>query len=242
VVEILGLVRDQSAAKIEYPAAATRLGDRSTWLAASERIKHLSYFHDGGKADWEVEEGPRFYLRLIPASYKGVKSARDVHDLRIPRLHPWVHGDGGVNLPGAVAVGWTDKKVISATQWLKDTGELWAFNCAATFSRDDVPLVAWGDMIKNWRSYLDEALALLAKIGVTGPLMAEAGVTGFKDALWPDLDYRRHATLSDEAYFQQADRSWNTDTREQFLADALNQLANAYNQPKFTVTNFLQTK
>jgi hypothetical protein len=194
-----------------------------------------------------VLEEPRFYLRVIPATYDGAKRPREIHDLpqqyRLNVLHPWVNGDGGVNSLGVVMVGFTrDQKVLAATQWFKKTSEVWAFNCAATFIEPNhgQRLLAWGMIPQSWRKHLDLTLAFLDHIGVRGPLQIEAGVTGLKDTAW-GIQYGGHIpALESEIHLQRADAKWEPQTRAQFLTDAFNLLGEAFNQPVFSVEDFLR--
>lgn len=240
----LGRVLEQAAKTVEYPAAPARPDDRSTWLKIGESIEHHDYFHEGKLSTWEVLEAPRFYLRVIPARYDGNKRSRDIHNLpsqyRLNVLHPWINGDGGVNSLGVVTVGIDrDRKAHAATQWFKKSSEVWAFNCSATFFRDGQRLLAWGQIPKSWREHLDQVLAFLDHIGVRGPLQVEAGVTGLKDSAWGSDHGRRSPALESEVYLLRADAKWEPQTRAQFLTDAFNLLGEAYNQPTFSVEQFL---
>jgi hypothetical protein len=244
----LGRVLDQATQTTVYPAAPARSSDRSTWLAIGESIQHHDYFHDGGVTTWEVLEAPRFYFRVIPARYDGNKRPREIHDLRsqypLNILYPWRNGDGGVNSLGVVAIGIShDHKALAATQWFKKTSEVWAFNCAATFENDHGQrLLAWEAIPRSWREHLDRTLAFLEHIGVSGPMQLETGVTGLKDTVWGSYFGRSATALEDEVHLQRADAKWAQETRAQFLTDAFNQLAEAYNQPSISVDEFLRIR
>ncbi|WP_139379553.1 hypothetical protein [Zoogloea sp. LCSB751] len=243
----LGRVLDQAAKSYEYPGAPARPGDKSTWLMNGEPIQHHGYFHEGGASNWTVLEEPRFYLRVIPARYDGNWRPRDIHDLpqpyRLNVLHPWINGDGGVNPLGVVAVGiGRDGKALAATQWFKKTSEVWAFNCNATFVDPDSQqrLLAWGVIPNSWREHLERTLALLNHIGAKGPLQVEAGVTGLQNAVWGSKFGRRYPTLESEIYMGRADTRWEPQTQVQFLTEVFNLLGEAYNQPAFSIEEFLR--
>lgn len=243
----LGRVLEQSAKAIEYPAAPARSDDRSTWLPMGESIQHHGFFHEGGLTTWEVLEEPRFYLRLIPAKYEENMRPRKIHDLpqayRLSTLHPWINGDGGVNSLGVITVGISrDQKALAATQWFKATSEVWAFNCNATFINPEngQRLLAWGMIPPSWREHLDRTLAFLDYIGVRGPLQIEAGVVGLNGALWGGEFGRRYPSLENEVYLKRSDAKWEPQTRVQFLSDTFNLLGEAFNQPAFTVEQFLR--
>lgn len=245
----LGRVLEQSAKAIEYPEAVARPSDRSTWLEAGKPIQHHGFFHEGGLTTWEVLEEPRFYLRVTPARYDRNIRSRDIHDLpqayRLNTLHPWINGDGGVNSLGVVAVGISrDQKALAATQWFKATSEVWAFNCNATFIEPEhgQRLLAWGVIPPSWREHLDRTMALLDYIGVRGPLLIEAGVVGLAGALWGSEYGRRYPSLENEIYLKRADAHWEPPTRAQFLTDTFNLLGDAFNQPAFSVEQFLRIK
>lgn len=243
----LGRVIQETAKEATFPAAEARPDDRSTWLPRGDAIEHHEYFHGSGIERWEVLEEPRFYMRVIPAHFAGNKTPREIHDLRAQNglnlLAPWRDGNGGVNSLGAVSVGITsDQKAHAATQWFKNTSEIWAFNCLASFQQaENAPrLLCWGVFPKSWREHLDKTLALLDHIGVKGLLKVEAGVTGLKDVKWGNDFGHCYTALDDAVHVQHVDAQWDQKTRLQFLTDTFNRLGEAYNRPPVTVEQFLK--
>lgn len=242
----LGRVIDENAKAVEFPETKARQDDRSTWLEQGEVIEHHNFYHEPGNKRWEVLERPRFYLRVIPASYTGNKTAREIQDLRgsnhaVTCIHPWIHGDGGVNALGVVAVGFgRDKKVLAATQWFKNTSEIWAFNCSVSFQQDEKsPLqLSLGVIPKSWREQLNRSIDFLEHIGVKGPLKIEAGVVGLKDVIWGEDFGPGYTALANEIHVQHIETHWKEETRQEFLTTAFNQLCDAYNQPHLTVDQF----
>lgn len=242
----LGRVIEDAAKEAKFPLMAARENDRSTWLNAGEKIEHHDYFHDGTTESWNVLEEPRFYMRVIPANYTRNKTPREIHDLgangALPKLGPWRSGDGGVNSRGVVHVGIAqDRTVSAATQWFKETSEIWAFNCHASFQEDasSPRLLADVTIPKSWSKHLDATLGFLTILGVTGPLHVEAGVTGIKEAKWLGDFGRQYAGLAGEVHLERAEAKWDESIRRQFLTDAYNLLRDAYNQPRLTVEQFL---
>lgn len=242
----LGRVIEDEAKQVKFPAMATREDDRSTWLAAGATIQHHNYFHDAGTETWETLDEPRFYMRVIPANYARNKTPREIHDLGansgLQKLGPWRSGDGGVNSLGVIHVGIAqDRTVSAATQWFKETSEVWAFNCHATFQQDALStrLLAHGTIPKSWSKQLEATLGFLKSLGVTGPLLVEAGVTGIKEAKWVGDFGRQYAALAEEVHLERAEAKWDEITRQQFLTDAFNLLRDAYNQPRLSVEEFL---
>lgn len=242
----LGLVLEQVAMKIEFPRFTARPEDRSIWLPKNELIQHNDYFHEGGINRWEVVEGPRFYLRIIPAKYERAMQPRDVHSLPEPfklnLLGRWTNGDGGVNSLGCLAVAITsDKKVHAATQWFKKTSEVWAFNSGAIHTDNKGQrLIAWSTIARSWRDHMEKTFTFLNHIGVNGPYQIEAGVTGLQDSAWKLQFSTSSPALENEISAVRADAKWGLQDREQFLTDTFNLLAEAFNRPTYTVENYLQ--
>lgn len=241
----LGRVIQETAREATFPAAQARPDDRSTWLLRGATIEHHGFFHGAGIERWEVLEEPRFYMRVIPAHFASNMTPREIHDLRVEiglnSLAPWQNGDGGVNSFGVVAVGITgDQKAHAATQWFKNTSEIWSFNCLASFqpSENAHRLLSWSVFPNSWREHLDKTLAFLDRIGVRGPLKIEAGVTGLKDVKWASGYGQLYSALNDEIYVQQVDAKWDERTRLQFLTDTFNRLSEAFNRPSVTVDQF----
>jgi hypothetical protein len=79
----------------------------------------------------------------------------------------------------------------------------------------------------------------LAKLGVKGPILAEAGVTGLADTFWAGHSYGRYPSIAEDAYLQRADTKWLPETRAAFLSDAFNVVAEAYNQRAVSVEEFI---
>jgi hypothetical protein len=231
----LGIAIAKGAKELVFPGHPARPGDSSIWLPADAAIEHLGEF--GKKYKWEVKDVPRFYMRFRPA-----RKGNSLNPVQVKELfpfyapNPWRNGYGGVNLEGVVAVGCVggDNELTGAAQWFKDTGELWAFSNRVTFERNGALLLGWGDLIRDWKRYLDSTLEFLGHAGVTGPILIEAGATGLTDVQWPD-DYGRYSGLADAAHFSYTSSTWTADERYQLIADALSAIAATYGRPSVAV-------
>lgn len=246
----LGIAMDATAKEIQFPEAPARDGDRSTWLQEGEKIDHHDFFHGTAVREWTVLEEPRFYLRVVPASHNGSITPRAVQDLRqdnagLSAMGPWRNGDGGVNVLGVVAVGLMDEQTVcAASQWFKETSEIWTFNCLASFKRSaDAPrLLSWGVFPNGWHRCLDKSLAMLKHLGVKGPFLVEAGVTGLHNVKWGDDFGRQYSPLADEAFVRKVDLKWAEETRLSFLTSAFNRLCDVYNRPHVDEAQFLRIR
>lgn len=242
----LGRSLDAAAKDIVYPVVPARADDRSTWLASNELIQHHNFFNEGGVTSWKVTDAPRFYVRVIPATFDAKITSREVHELRQPNnlnvLHPWRGGDGGVNVHGVVAVGVRDDEAFAVTQWFRKTSEVWAFNNNAVFvdPAGAQKLVPWRAIAKSWHEHLDRTCNFLAQLGVSGPMQIEAGVVGLDDALWEEASGVRHRTFLNEVFLQRAEPKWDPIKQREFLTEAFNLLRDAYNHPLISVDDFLR--
>jgi hypothetical protein len=241
----LGVALQDEAAALSYPMHPSPTDNRALWLPEGAVIEHADFFHDGPKHCTPLAApGPRFYLRVIPARYKKTLTGREVHDLRgdgaLPYLGNYAVGDGGANLHGAVSVAYKTsgeaKHVIGATQWFKDTGEVWAFNgrMANRDSRYQFPFIAWADVARAWHQGLEDILRFMDGSGATGPFRVEAGATCMAETIWTH-DFQAHANLEPAVYLQRDDALWSDVAKEAFSYAAFNLLAEAYNQPAFSL-------
>lgn len=245
----LGKVIEDTAKQTKFPAMAARENDRSTWVPVRETIQHHDFFHNASTEVWKVLEEPRFYMRVIPSNYASKKTPREIHDMGansgLQRMDPWQSGDGGVNSLGVVLVGFIPERTASSvTQWFKETGEVWAFNCHASFQQNasSPRLLSYGVIPKSWRRHLDATLRFMKSLGVTGPLLVEAGVTGLAQVKWGAEFGRQYTSLAEEIHLERAEAKWDDNTQHQFLTEAFNLLRDAYNQPRLTVEQFLELR
>lgn len=227
----LSQVIEKTIAEVVFPGHPTRPGDRSIWLPTGELINHLGEW--GKMYEWEVPDAPRFYIRFRPAK-KGdnLSSVELLNQHTFYALAPWRSGYKGVNQYGVVAVGiFGSDKFAGATQWFKDTGELWAVSNSVTMERGGARLLAWLDILRNAISYLNSSLDFLAGTGVRGPIMIEAGITGLNGVAWPDASYGKSSGFGAEAHFTDTSSIWGAEERYQFIASTLSAIAETYGRP-----------
>lgn len=241
----LGEAIEQRAAEIEFPMHPSRPGDRSIWLKKGEKIQHQGWFSDPGDHEWSVVEAPRSYLRIIPASYDRTHQVRELHEMskdsNLYALGPWINADGGANGPGFVKVGYLSAPpgiVIGATQWFEDTGEVWGFNGAASFTREGLGLLASIDIPKRWLELLNSALDFQTGIGAKGPFQVEAGVVGLKNVRWGVRAGKSYGARKEEVFLRRVDIKWAKEARREFLFDLFNALGDNFNQNKVTTDEF----
>jgi hypothetical protein len=237
----LKLVIAEAQRDTDFPKQEPRQGDRSVWFPAGVSIENVL---SGHKRSWIVQDVPRFYMRVIPKVKGPAISSSEVqtkHTFHVPG--PWRDGYPGVNRDGVLVVGCSSSGEVSgAAQWFKSTGELWAFSNAASFERGGPLLLAWGDFARTWKTHLDAILEFMSKVGVTGPLMIEAGATNLSNVKWPDMYGRgAYSGVENEAYFYRTSTTWSSEERYQFIADTLSAIAENYVQPPISI-EYVRTK
>lgn len=236
------LAQRDSAAELHL--IASRPGERSIWLQSDEKIGHQDYFNGPTTLTWEVRNGTRSYIRIIPSGWNGEKPSRHEirnvpNEIKISALEPTWNGDGGANNFGVIAVALDPEhegQVHAFTQWFEENGELWGCNAFVTRPTPNHKLLLSHSIIlKAWGDFLKRSLAFFHRIGATGPYRAEAGVTGLNGLIWAgENGDQRSSALTTEAYFVSQGRKWDSEAQTAFLTNAYNKLRDSFNQPRLS--------
>lgn len=230
-------LRDALAKKdtgVEFVLHRSRPGDPSTWLNVDERLQHRDFFGHSSQREYEVIGETRSYLRIAAAGWTKLPSRSAVHESRgdngAPLLLPMgrmSNGDGGLNSLGVVMVALAGQReaIYSATQWFKDSGEVWGFDASCT----DGSILGHWRVLKDWETMLRRCLALYDRFGAKPPFRVEAGVGGLDGLQWADeLPMNQVAALEPTVSHVRQSRTWNEEARFQFLLDAYNALGEAF--------------
>lgn len=231
-------IKDAGATFPLYPAASSDCG---TWLAPGEGIEHQSFFQDGGVAStWKVAEGPKAYLRVCPARWSKEKPKRRViqgapAEVRVSAEGGYTSGDGGANSFGVVSVGLNGRapgEVHAVTQWFDKSGEIWGFNSRISGSKDGRSQLSHYFILGFWAKLLRRSVLTLNHFGASVPFRVEAGVTGLDGLHWSSSGSNQ--ALDGAMVHVSQGRDWSSQAQVDFLADAYNILADAFNQPNLT--------
>jgi hypothetical protein len=240
---------DDAAAQVA--GYSSRPGDPSVWFQVGERLKHRDSL--GGEEELEVEvvEGPRAYMRIIPAGWQGRPSLRGEvrkapSHLRLSTLGAWSHGDGGMNSLGVLETETQGQKrdgkfrTRTATQWFSTTGEIWGFdNNVIDTDQEGKQVLAYIYLIQRWRQFLGRGIDLLRHLGAGPVLRVEAGVTGLKGIRWAGrLRSERVVALDDTAIHQRQSSEWSDADQHAFLAQAFNKVCEAFGFAPVTEEQF----
>lgn len=223
-----------------YPAP--RPDDPSVWFKASELLKHRHSLGGAEESQYEVVEGPRAYMRIIPAGWQGKPPDRQAVE-RVPSpeglslLGRWSYADGGANKLGVLKVGIDDPEVDqgphrtrTATQWFLRTGEVWGFDQQVTDTdRDGKQVLSYVYLIQQWSEFLRRAISLLRHLGATPPLRVEAGVTGLQGILWAaKLRSQRVPALDEIVTHDRQSSEWSEEDQLAFMTQAFNKVCDAF--------------
>lgn len=237
----LGAALEKRISGTVFSLHPAREGDRSIWLQPGEPLRHQDTMFATGQREWTIPEAPRSYLRIAPAGWASKPARKAVLDgsQYLFALGPWVNGNYGANELGVVKVGFgrgNTNEAIGAMQWFNKTGEIWGFNCAATYQRENGRKVLCLDSIaREWGRLLMDALAFLERFGARGPIRVEAGVTGLKDVYWPDEMWGACQALETEAWVEDVHQVWTEEKQRALLADAYNQLHDAFSKARVAI-------
>ena len=237
-------------ATVNLSGHAARPNDPSVWFAIGERLKHRDSLGGMRMEEVEVYEGPRAYMRIIPAGWLGKTPNKAMvsqvpSELRVRPLGDWRSSDDGVNDLGFLATeirggqreGDT-RRTRTATQLFLPTGEIWGFDQKVVEMHKGKQLLADIYLIQKWSDFLRCGIALLRHLGAAPPFRVEAGVTGLASVHWPGrLSLEQIVSVADIAKQQRQSREWNDAEQRDFVTHAYNAVRDAFGLPNVTTSD-----
>ena len=190
-----------SMEKVARPAATVteripaRASDPSVWFDAGTEIA-VNAGTSYGADRVTFEEGPRGYIRVVPAKWPGEPLA-GVRDDRV-ELTPlgdisglsWGRARGGVLAYNAERRTGNAVLARTATQWFQATGEIWGIDSRVVFETgDDNVGLAVNYVLQCWQRFLRRHARTFESHRAEGPFDVEAGVTGVENLVWPKGPY-----------------------------------------------------
>lgn len=231
----LGAAVQQRTAATPFNLHPARPGDRSTWLEPGAKIRHQDEMSPTGESEWVIEDGARYYMRLVPAEWTSSESSIVIlrRAQEMFALGPWRYGNYGVNKEGFVQVGilnHEERTLIGVSQWFKRTGEIWGFNgaVAGPSTRPGRNGISRATMMYEWAKYLKRCISFFEHCEARPPIRVEAGVVGVGDTYWTDSSCEQKKAIESEMYIEHVSRSWDTNTQHDFLLRLYNRLRDAY--------------
>lgn len=221
---------DWLAAKANDPGPSgkpSRPGDPSVWFEKDTLLRHQPFHGGGGLHHVQPWEGRRIYVRIVPERFRnGIPAPSGVHqwtgpgDSGLHPLGPQASGDGGLNGEGVLRYALSEKssptETWTATQWFRETGELWTFDSARL--RDGKLFV--GSLVTDVGRFLKRGLAMLTALGASGLIRIEVGAVGLDGSQWAgQFNHERSDALMDQVSVAMARRTWDEACNRRFLGN-----------------------
>lgn len=222
----------------------SREGDPSIWFEKGAVLQHQPYHGGGGIERVQPAESRRLYARIVPERFKnGIPKVLAVHNFQghhgqsgLAPMGPWTGAEGGLNGDGVLryAVSQPEDPISTwtATQWFRETGELWSFDTA----RLNKERFYIGTLVEEVVSFLSRGLEMLHALGATGKIRIEIGAVGLLGTQWPgQFQYERSDALMDRVKVSQSRRKWDEAAIDALMLEVANEMADAFGRPHFQV-------
>lgn len=143
-----------------------------------------------GQIDVIVAPAPRIFVRLLPAEqgraptqFSGIFPGGQ--DTLVPI-------GGGRNMSGGkTGNGYAffespdvNRTTKSIARWYKSTGEIWAISGWGFYAREEIPHVAYDEVIKDLVSWLEHTIRTIRAAGGSGKVRIILGATGLRNVQW----------------------------------------------------------
>ncbi|MEZ5901229.1 MAG: hypothetical protein R3D51_17245 [Hyphomicrobiaceae bacterium] len=200
IKDFAGALKTNLSAQLEARAADNPIkgveanpDDASIWATAKPT---LTYFDDRGQHSVLLEEGPRGYLRIIPAAWKnGPPSVVDIkelpdHEKIWPPSTGGSSGDLGTCEEGFLNLWFTGKDGAEFTTgnvacYFDETGEFWLLHGTAIHTTSNGRFLAINSLMIGWQSALRAATSIFDKFGALPTRRVEFGISGLSGCRWP---------------------------------------------------------
>ncbi|PZU12183.1 MAG: hypothetical protein DI606_10135 [Sphingobium sp.] len=222
----------------------SREGDPSIWFEKDAVLQHQPYHGGGGIERVQLAESRRLYARIVPEKFKsGIPKALRVHSFQghhgqsgLDPMGPWTSADGGLNGEGVLRYAPSQRgeptTTWTATQWFRETGELWSFD-TARLSKERFYI---GTLVEEVVSFLARGLEMLYALGASGQIRIEIGAVGLLGTQWPgQFQHERSDALIDRVRVSQSRRKWDEAAIDELMLEVTNEMADAFGRPHFQV-------
>ncbi|TCQ06446.1 hypothetical protein [Sphingomonas sp. PP-CC-3A-396] len=225
---------------------AASASDRAIWAGAEGDLRFRNASLEQPRQDVRLSEGVRIFARLVPAEW--TPPPRSDLEARVNRVGLAIRsrdGDWGVNAEGAISIwgrfdeGAGATRIWNATQWFRNTGEIWAVNtnsfadhAGRIWFSTQVPFASLED-------FLARAVAGIREMGGAGAIAIRLGAVGIGDTVLPS-QYRSQfieAVGTDAAAEGKSDE-WTPVERRELLRRFWNDLMDAYGERPMTMQEF----
>jgi hypothetical protein len=240
---LLGSHLEEADGDTPIVGVPSRENDPSVWFARGARLEFRDYFGGAKSRIVDAAEGPRAYMRLIPAGWPSGKPDRNaVHNLpgnvMLWPLGRWQEADGGMNTDGVLRISTSradGQPVWHAVQWFNASGEIWGFDSRAIVNDGGTLVLSTDYILKEWEEFLSKGIRFLQHFDASTRICVEAGVTALTNVHWP-AQFRSGFVSALEPAVVHAETSRNWDQKRQcdFLVNLYNALRIAFGFEQMT--------
>lgn len=222
----------------------SREGDPSVWFERDAVLQHQPYHGGGGIEQVTPAKARRLYARIISEKFRnGMPKAVEIHAFQGTHGHsglgpmgPWTGAEGGLNGDGVLRYGFSQPgnptTTWTATQWFRNTGELWSFDTRRL--EEDRFFV--GSVVRDVVAFLSRGLEMLHAFGATGRIRIEIGGVGLLGTEWAgQFKHERSDALLDRVVVSQSRRKWDEAAIDELMLAFVNEMAEAFGRPHFQV-------
>jgi hypothetical protein len=215
------------------------------------------FYNSGGFRDHKqsviVPDGPRAYLRVIPAGWQSEPpTIAQIASLpEYEKVQPWIdglsHGDFGRCQEGYARL-WYTKHIPNETpestniaMYFDGAGEFWTIG-GDLFAEAQHGLTLRNQaLVRGWVKSLAAAIGLFERFGARRPWKVEAGLFGVLDVRW-------HAAWASDArpasknacVLERQHRDWNEDAQIGFVTKAYNKVRDIFGFGPITTAELRQ--
>jgi hypothetical protein len=223
------------------------VNDAAIWKGADQVLQYRNEALEEPTRRVRLAEGKRIYARLAPSEW--TLPLRNDLGHRISKVGlvirstdgDWgVNGDGALSVWGRIGADREKMEVWNATQWFRETGEIWAVN-TNTFTEHKgrlwfstaIPFAPLDD-------FLLKGIAAIREMGGRGPIGVKLGAIDIVGTVLPVEDGRQFVdAVASEVKIAREAEDWTLEERRALLLDFWNELMDAYGHRPMTMAEFL---
>jgi hypothetical protein len=216
----------------------SRSGDPSVWFEKGTPLKHQPWHGGGSTQEVVPTEARRIYARVVPEAFaNGNPKAAAVHSYQGNRgatalrpVGPYTSADGGLNTDGVLrySLSGNGGETWSATQWFRETGEIWSYD---TYRLEDGKFY-FGSVLGDLMDFVRTCLEILESFGATGQIRIEVGAVGLFGTTWPgQFAHERSNALLDTFRVTHSRRRWDAGALLDLMVDVSSEIMEAYGRP-----------
>lgn len=212
------------------------------WGTFGPRLTHTASLGGAGTTTIALAEGPRSYIRVIPAGWKrGIPSVNEIG--QGPAVWPpSEHGDSGDFGPWEVGFvrywitgrsGDSLPESANVTSFFDETGEIWMIHGTVIVTDKAGSTVHPGRLLGGWSKALRQTFALFDRFEALEARRVEVGVIRMKSVRWMGQgSWDSPPARRDDFTLARQSRDWSNQAQLAFLTEAYSGVKNLFGLAK----------